>query len=66
VSLKPNGTPMSSLEDIDGDGLFDLVVHVNTAALQPKFDKECLVEGTTFDGQFVVQSFSYTYAKTAP
>jgi len=53
VVIKPNGTPMSSVEDINGDGLLDLVVHVSTAALQPNFDNECLVEGTTFDGQFV-------------
>ena len=53
VILKPNGTPMSSLEDINGDGLPDLVVHVSTAALQPNFDNECAVEGTTFGGQFV-------------
>jgi hypothetical protein len=44
---------MSSLEDINGDGLPDLVVHVSTAALQPNFDNECAVEGTTFGGQFV-------------
>jgi hypothetical protein len=53
VILKPNGTPMSSLEDINGDGLLDLVVHVSTAALQPQFGNECVVEGTTFNGQFV-------------
>ncbi len=53
VILKQNGTPMSSLEDINGDGLLDLIVHVSTAALQPTFDNECLVEGTTFGGQFV-------------
>lgn len=51
VSLKPNGTPMSSLEDINGDGLLDLVVHVSTSALQPNFDNECLLEGSTFAGQ---------------
>ncbi len=51
VTLKPNGTPMSSLEDINGDGLLDLVVHVSTTALQPNFDNECLLEGTTFAGQ---------------
>jgi len=53
VILKPNGTPMSSLEDINADGLLDLVVHVSTAALQPNFDNECVVEGTTFNRQFV-------------
>jgi hypothetical protein len=52
VSLKPNGTPMSSLEDINGDGLLDLVVHVSTNALQPNFDNECVLEGTTFAGQY--------------
>ncbi len=52
VILTPNGTPMSSLEDINGDGLLDLVVHVSTAALQPDSDDDCLVEGTTFHGQY--------------
>ena len=52
VIVKPNGTPMSSLEDINGDGLLDLVVHVSTAALQPNLDNECLVEGTTFAGEY--------------
>jgi len=51
IILKPNGTPMSSLEDINGDGLLDLVVHVSTAALQPNSDNELEVEGTTFAGQ---------------
>lgn len=53
VRIKPNGTLASSLEDINGDGLLDLVVHVNTASLQlTNVDNEVLVEGETLGGQF--------------
>ena len=31
VALKPNGSLRYSMEDVNGDGLADLVVHVNTA-----------------------------------
>lgn len=50
VSLKRNGTPAASLEDVNGDGLLDLVVHVNTEALQPTSPNQVLLEGETFSG----------------
>ena len=52
VNLKPNGTAASSLQDINGDGLLDMIVHVDITALQlTNFDNETLVEGLTFDGK---------------
>lgn len=42
---------MSSFEDVNGDGLLDLVVHVSTEALQlTETDLEAILEGQTFDG----------------
>lgn len=34
VALKGNGTPVTSVSDVNNDGLLDLVVHVETEALQ--------------------------------
>ena len=51
VKLKGKGTPMSSFEDVDGDGLLDIVVHVDTSALQlSSDDTEAILEGETLDG----------------
>ena len=53
IHLKPNGTFASSLQDINGDGLLDLVVHISTAELQlTDFNTEALVEGFTLDRKF--------------
>ena len=53
VDVKPQGTRASSLQDINGDGLLDLVVHINTAEVQlTDFNTEALVEGLTFGGKF--------------
>jgi len=52
VKMKGKGTPMASLEDVNGDGRLDLVVHVNTEALQlSDADTEAVLEGTTFGGK---------------
>jgi len=52
VKLKGKGTPMSSFEDINGDGLLDIVVHVDTTALElSEGDKEAVLEGETLDGE---------------
>jgi hypothetical protein len=49
--LKGDGKPMASLEDVSGDGLADLVVHVSTGALQlSETDEEATLEGQTFSG----------------
>jgi hypothetical protein len=52
VRLKGKGTPMASFEDINGDGLLDIIVHVDTTALElTGEDTEAILEGETFDGQ---------------
>ena len=51
LSLRKNGTTASSLEDVNGDGLLDLVVHVNTEALQPTSPNQVLLEGYTIFGE---------------
>ena len=51
VKLKGQGTPMSAFEDVNGDGLRDLVVHVTTQALQlSQADTKTVLTGRTVDG----------------
>lgn len=52
VKLTGKGTPMTAFEDLDNDGLLDLVVHVATEALQlSETDEEAVLEGQTFGGR---------------
>lgn len=54
VKLKGNGTAMSSFQDVNGDGLQDLVVHLSTETLQlSETDTEAVLEGKTFDGMSI-------------
>ncbi len=51
VRIKGNGTPMASEDDVNGDGLLDLVVHVFTSGLQlTDGDVEAVLQGETYDG----------------
>jgi len=53
VDIKPNGTTASSLQDINGDGLLDLIIHINASEIQlTSFNSEAIVEGLTVDGKF--------------
>jgi hypothetical protein len=55
VKLKGKGTPMASVEDVNGDGLDDLVVHVDTSTfVLSDTDQLAVLEGTTFGGQTVM------------
>ena len=51
VSLKGKAqTPMASVEDVNGDGLPDLVVHVDTEALQlSEEETTAVLQGQTYD-----------------
>ena len=51
VALRGKGTPMAFFEDVNKDGLLDLVVHVSTGALQlSDTDTQAILEGRTFAG----------------
>lgn len=54
VELKGKGTPMVSFEDVNGDGLLDLVAHVSTEALQlTENDTQAVLKGQTFAGELI-------------
>jgi YVTN family beta-propeller protein len=54
VTVKGNGTLLASLEDVNADGLTDLVVHVTTAGMSiSDGDVEAVLTGETFDGQTI-------------
>ena len=51
VKLRGKGVPMTSFEDVDGDGLLDLVAHVETEGLVlTGEDTVALLEGQTLAG----------------
>ena len=51
VASRPNGTLMAALEDVNGDGLDDLVLHFDTAALQlAPGDTIATLSGNLYDG----------------
>jgi hypothetical protein len=50
VKVKGKGTAMSSTEDVNGNGLLDLIVHVDTTALELcSADTEAILEGQTYE-----------------
>ena len=51
VKLKCNGSPLASLEDVNGDGRLDILVHVNTSAFElTNTDEEAVLYGKTYNG----------------
>jgi hypothetical protein len=51
VRVKGNGTLMASEEDVNGDGLLDLIVHVLASGLAfTEGDVEAVLNGETYDG----------------
>jgi Kelch motif protein len=54
VATEGNGTPMASFDDVNGDGLLDLVLHFQTQNLQlTKTDTQVVLKGQTFGGQLI-------------
>ena len=54
VQLKGKGTPMASTQDVDGDGRLDLVVHVETEALElSQTDTQAVLEGQVSGGTMI-------------
>jgi CubicO group peptidase (beta-lactamase class C family) len=52
VRIKGKGTPQASASDVDGDGILDLIVHVDTTAFELTVgDVEAELMGMTFDGK---------------
>lgn len=59
VKVRGNGNTMASEEDVNGDGLLDLVVHVETQGLQVTAgDEEAVLQGETFGGDAIEGSDS--------
>jgi hypothetical protein len=55
VKLKGNGTPQVLVQDVNGDGRQDLVVHIETEALQlSETDTQAVLEAETFGGTAIV------------
>jgi hypothetical protein len=55
VKLKGNGTPQVVVQDVNGDGRQDLVVHIQTEALQlSENDTQAVLEAETFGGTAIV------------
>lgn len=51
VIIKKNGTPKAAFDDVNGDGLLDLIVHVNIKDLKLNAtDTEAVLKGETFAG----------------
>ncbi len=54
IVLRGNGTPSASAEDVNGDGLLDLVVQVQTEALQlTTTSTSAALQGRTYLGQAI-------------
>jgi hypothetical protein len=54
VRLRGQGTPMASFEDVNHDGLVDIVVHVSTEAFQlSESDTQAILTGWTFGGVLI-------------
>ncbi len=53
VKLKGKGTPMASFEDVNGDSLLDIIVHIDTTALEELSmgDMDVVLDGETYDGK---------------
>ncbi|MGB2715717.1 MAG: SBBP repeat-containing protein [Vicinamibacterales bacterium] len=55
VKLKGNGTPQVVFQDVNGDGRQDVVIHLQTEALQlSENDTQAVLEGETFGGVAIV------------
>lgn len=54
VKIKKNGRPMASIEDVNGDGILDMVVHITTSGLRLEDDAtEATLEGKTTEGIYI-------------
>ncbi len=55
VKLRGQGTPLASFDDVNSDGLDDLVVHVSTQSFQlSTANVAAILEGMTFDGTKII------------
>lgn len=54
VAIRGRGTPMADVKDVNGDGLLDLLVHVETEALElSPDDTEAVLLGQTYGGLYI-------------
>lgn len=54
MKLTAKGTPMSSIQDVYGDGRLDMIVHVTTSAFQlTTTDTAAVLKGKTNGGMSI-------------
>ena len=54
VTIKGNGGPMTNIQDFNGDGLLDILVHVDTEGLQlSSSDSQAVLLGRKYDGSYI-------------
>lgn len=63
IQIKGKGTPMTSVEDINNDGLQDLIVHIDTEGLRLNTDDtKATLRAMATDGRLVIGSDSVRIA----
>lgn len=66
VRLKGKGTPMATVDDVNNDGRDDLLVHVETDALELESDATgAVLKGMTYDGLAIMGTDAVTVVQSS-